>query len=67
MCDMQKQGLNSLTIFALQSVLDLVSWESICKCVTAMALHTAQMTTCQYPTLLEGFSALLVFQGTLVT
>lgn len=62
---MQRQGLDPITVSALLSVLDLVSWEIICKCVKDMALHMAQVALCEYETLLQGFNAILVFQGTL--
>lgn len=66
---MQEQGcfLDPETMSALLSVLKLVSWESICKCVRAMALDMAHIVSCDYGTVFEGFSAMVVFQGTLAS
>ena len=67
MCDMQEEVLDPETMSALLSVLGLVSWENICKCVRAMALHMTQIILCDYEIVFQGFSALLVFQGILAS
>ena len=62
---MQRLGLDPLIMSALLPVLDLAGWEKASACVNAMACRTAQSGGWQYETVLQGFLALLVFQGTL--
>ena len=62
---MQRLGLDPLIASALLPVLDLASWEKTSACVNAMACRTARFGGWQYETVLQGFLALLVFQGTL--
>ncbi len=52
---------------ALLSLRDLVGWQKISACVTAMAHVTEQQRDRSYSLVLQGFEALLLFQGTYAT
>ena len=52
---------------ALLSLRDLVDWEKISACVTAMAHVTHQQQDRSYSLVLQGFEALLLLQGTSAT
>jgi len=52
---------------ALLSLRDLVDWQKISACVTAMARVTEQQQDRSYSLVLQGFEALLLFQGTSAT
>lgn len=62
---MQRRGLDPLTMSALLPVLDLAGWEEISACVNAVAYTTSHSAGSQFETVLQGFLALLVLQGTL--
>ncbi len=47
---------------ALLSLRDLVGWQKISACVTAMAHVTEQQRDRSYSLVLQGFEALLLFQ-----
>ena len=57
------QGLDCASMSALLSVLDLVGWQRISSCITTMAHVTHQKPDCSFSLVLEGFEALLMFQG----
>ena len=47
---------------ALLSVVDL-GWQKISSCIIAMAHVTEQQQNCSFSLVLEGFEALMIFQG----
>ncbi len=57
------QGLDCANMSALLSVVDQVGWQKISSCITAMAHVTHQQGDCSFSLVLEGFEALLMFQG----
>ena len=57
------QGLDCANMSALLSVLDLVGWQKISSCITAMAYVTHKQQDCSFSLVLEGFETLLIFQG----
>ncbi len=57
------QGLDCANMSALLSVVELVVWQKISSCITAMAHVTHQQRDCSFSLVLEGFEALSMFQG----
>ncbi|KAL0056332.1 hypothetical protein WJX82_010123 [Trebouxia sp. C0006] len=63
MCKRWWQGLDCASMSALLSLRDLVDWQKISACVTAMARVTEQQQDRSYSLVLQGFEALFLFQG----